>query len=110
MLSDVLPPGLLTPNMLVNLKKMAIYIALFWGPWFLQARFAPIAPRLDLELGNYMHIYVTIDATIANPVICSLERHMWYLTEELVVYGLFDSDLDSEARAVMAACLLRTPR
>ena len=49
MLSDVVPPGFLTPAMIVNLQKMAIFIALFHGPWFLQARIAPIAPRLDLE-------------------------------------------------------------
>ena len=110
MLSGVTPRGLLTPNMLVNLKQMALYISLFHGPWFLQARVAAIAPRLDLELWNHMKVFHDINGGIADAVIHSLERHLWYLTEELVVFGLFDSDLDPDVKEAMANALLRTPK
>ena len=49
MLADVLPPGLITPDVLPGLDKMSQYIALWHGPWFLQARLAIPAPRLDLQ-------------------------------------------------------------
>ena len=108
MLSDVVPPGFLTPAMIVNLQKMAIFIALFHGPWFIQARIAPIAPRFDLEMWYHMHVFHNIDATIADAVVRSLQRYLWYLTEELVVFGFFDSELDNEVRASMANALIRT--
>lgn len=57
MLSDILPVGLVTPVMLSNIKRMAQFIALFYGPYFLQARLPTAAPRLDLELWNHMTTY-----------------------------------------------------
>ena len=49
MLADVLPPGLLTPVMLGNIDRMAQFISLFYGPWFLQdqiARFAVVGTHV----------------------------------------------------------------
>ena len=60
MLSNVLPPGLVTPAMMTNLKRMAQYISLFHGPWFLQARVPAVAPRLDLQLWDDMCVYEVI--------------------------------------------------
>ena len=61
MLADKLPEGLVTPRMRDNIDRMAVYIALFHGPWFLQASWASAAPRLDIELWNHMCSYeVTI--------------------------------------------------
>ncbi len=57
MLSDVTPPDLLTPAMTRDLKRMAQYVALFHGPWFLQARVAAMAPRLDFQLWQHMGRY-----------------------------------------------------
>ena len=50
LLADNLLPGLMTLNMRVNIVRMALYIALFHGPWFLQARLPSAAPSLDMEL------------------------------------------------------------
>ena len=36
MLADVLPCGLVTPTMRTKLTRMAGYISLIHGPWFLQ--------------------------------------------------------------------------
>lgn len=50
MLANDLPPGLVTPNMLDGIDRMAWFIVLFQGPWFLQACVSVSAPRLDLQL------------------------------------------------------------
>ena len=148
MLSNSLPAGLVTPAMLVNLKRMAVYIALFHGPWFLQARVPAVAPRLDLQLWNDMRMYEVgkslhllvlylysiidmlhsqltlvshleldrllvfqdIDAPIAASVKQSITRHLWYLTEQLVIFGLFDADVEDTVKQTMAELLHRTPR
>ena len=57
MLADVLPPGVLTPNMRSEVDQIAEYIALFHAPHFLQARMSTAAPRLDLELWTDMCQY-----------------------------------------------------
>ena len=57
LLANVCPRGLLTPNMLDGIDKMAQFIAIFHGPWYLQARIAAAAPRLDLQLWQDMQNY-----------------------------------------------------
>ena len=46
--------------------------------------------------------------TIARAVQLSLRRHLWYLTQELVVIVLFDNSLDRDVRSSMATRLLQT--
>ena len=36
----------------------------------------------------------------------SVMNHLWYLTEELVIFGLFDDGLDNAERNAMAAQLM----
>ena len=115
LLNDQLPPNLLNsdpdiPDMEQRIRRMARYIALFHGPWFLRARVPIIAPRLDMELTNHMRYYIATDRQAAEEVIKSIERHPWYLTEELVVFGLFDDDLSADVRQNMATHLHGTPR
>lgn len=47
---------------------------------------------------------------IAHAVQLSLRRHLWYLTQELVVFGLFDNSIDPAIRSSMAAELLQCVR
>ena len=110
MLADVTPHGLLTPNMLAGLDRMAQFAAIFYAPWFLQARLAPPAPRLDLQLWQDMCEYHIIDDTVAGEVKRSILRHLWYLSEPLVIFELFDEQLDGRTRAAIAASLDATPR
>ena len=56
-LQDNIPRGMLTPNIRQGINPMAQYIALFHVPYYLKARIAPAAPRLDLKLWKEMSIY-----------------------------------------------------
>ena len=47
MLANVTPPRVLTARKIQGIDKMAEFIALFQGPWFLQARLPAPSPRLD---------------------------------------------------------------
>lgn len=66
MLADVALPGLLTPALLTNIDRMAQYISLFHGPWFLQARLPAAAPRLDLQLWQDICAYQVINCKTNN--------------------------------------------
>ena len=59
----------------------------------------------------YFHfILQEVDAAIANQVQLSILRHLWYLTESLVVFGLFDKDLDMGTKTAMARSLTNIPK
>ena len=36
----------------------------------------------------------------------SIKRHQWYLTEQMVVYCLFDNELHNDEKAAVSAALL----
>ncbi len=59
-----------------------------------------------------MSDFQTVDATVAQEVQTSIQRHLWYLTEQLVVLALFDTGVADEVRSAMATKLLniRRPR
>ena len=60
LLKNQLPAGLVTPNMGQKLERMAQFVSIFYTPWFLQARLAPLAPRLDVQLWFDMCKYEVI--------------------------------------------------
>jgi hypothetical protein len=57
-----------------------------------------------------MHDFMKYDKEIAEAVIKSIERHLHYLTEQLVVLALFDRNLPSEERNLLGRKLYLTPR
>ncbi len=89
---------------------MAKFIAVYYAPWFLQARSACRAPQLDIDLWKDMYEFQNVDREIAREVRKSLMRHLWYLTEELVIFAFFDRNLDNVTKQQMARVLRGIPR
>ena len=95
-----------------NVKKLAVFIALFHAPYFLRAGLAAAAAADDLtyfremlELSNLPEFRDTADA-----VVKSLARHTAYLESAAVVFSLFNEDLTKEQRQAMADKLSSTAR
>ena len=95
---------------------LAEFIALIYGPYFLQSTLATAAPRLDLQLWRDLLAYEEQYADgskqrkIAQSAKKSVRRHLWYLTEQLVVFSLFDEEVSDAERQSMATNLDQTPR
>ncbi len=101
------PDGFITDNQLRGIKQMAEFIAVFYGHWFLQARIPAIAPRVNLKLWDDMCMYFELPGcdVLAEAVKISILRHLWYLTEQFVVFSLFDTDTDNNLKARIATKL-----
>ena len=56
------------------------------------------------------HYLQNTDATIAIEVKTSIERHLWYLTELMVVFAFFDEKLDDKVKEAMAIKLIVTAK
>jgi len=57
-----------------------------------------------------MSWYRENDEQIADGVLTSMKRHLWYLTEELVVFSIFDDTLSPLLRSELAKTLFNTPK
>ena len=84
-----------------RVERMAKFIALFHGPLFLQASLAAAFPRLDLQLWKHMEAYELKEPAVAKATKHSVLRHLWYLTQELAIFGLFDIEVSEDEKANM---------
>ena len=90
--------------------RMALFIGLFYGKYLLESSLIPCAPANDLQFYISMVKLKAIDEDIASSVIKSIKRHLDYLTEENVIFSLFDENLSPEDRSNIAKILFVTPR
>ena len=52
---------------------------------------------LDLDFYFDLKVYQSIDIEIADITLKSVKKHLWYLTPELVMLGLFDRSMMTES-------------
>ena len=110
MLAHILPEDVLPSDRRDRVDRMAKFIVLFHAKYFLQAFLPAAAPRLDLQYWMDMIEFQGNDPDIATEVQQSILRHLWYLTEELIVLSLFDCELAPEIRTDLALTLLSHPK
>ena len=91
------------------------YIALLHTPYFLKCPLAIPAPRNDrdfwVDLVEYKKCFRVKmrQSTMIEAIQKSVLNHLWYLSEELVIFALFDDGLNSDERCAMAAKLYQFP-
>jgi hypothetical protein len=79
-------------------KRMAHFISLFHSEAFLRCRLSSISPAQDLRYLRLMQCYREEDRDVADAAIKSILNHLWYVTQEVVVFSLFDSELPADLR------------
>ena len=79
-----------------KVERMAECVFLFYAKYFLQSAITSAAPANELHFFYLMRKFKSIDLEGAEETIKSFERHLGYLSEELVVYfcELFRKDYD----------------
>lgn len=81
-----------------DLRKICVFIVLFYVKiWFIAPN-AIKAPNSDLELVKNLIQYRDIHPDVANAALDKLCRHLWYLHEQLVGLALFDKTVSREEK------------
>lgn len=86
---------------LSGVKRMANFIALYYTHAFLRSRLSSCSPAGDLHFLSLMKLYRTQDPSASDICVKSILLHLWYLTEELVVFAIFGTDLQDSLRQQM---------
>ena len=87
---------------LTKLKRFADFCINCYIPWWINCTVASAAPGNDLELINILQQYKSTDELCATSALDAMNRHLWYLVEELVPLCLFDSDTSLSVKAKVA--------
>ena len=106
----------LTPEQASQICILAEYIALIHVPYFLKTPISTSAPRQDRDMWIDLVAYkgcfdeTSVQFQMVTAVQDNFCSHLWYLTEQLVVFSLFDKYLPNEERKAIASQLSRQRR
>ena len=92
-----------------GLRRFVVFNVLFYVPHFLSAGVGADAPFNDLQFYKKLCKFRAIDAELADTALNVLRRHLWYLTEEIVIFSLFSNRLTDDEKSRIAAKLLTFP-
>lgn len=84
----------------------SFFISIWYTPWFLKAYLTEKAPNNDLSALKEAFSIKDQYPKLGQALLKSIERHAWYLTEELVVLTIADDDVDDEVKQKIYAKLL----
>lgn len=90
-----------------SLERFCIFVALIYTKHWNRCSNSVDAPFNDLQLMKELDEYIEIDEEIANVALAAHKRHLWYLSDELVVLALFSNKVTIEEKANMVAQMTR---
>ena len=102
-------PEIMTPEESSRIKQAAFFVAVCYAPWFLKSYVVDKSTRNDLEAFKSSHHIQEEFPELGKALIKSMRRHLWYLTEHLVVLSLADDDVDQCIKVEMLQKLLNIP-
>lgn len=107
LLSDMpIVQQILTQEELREVEIMADFVALHNVAYMLQAKFGERSPRLTLTAIHNLRCIREEQNLVATTALQKREGHLNWLSPELVIFALFDDEVEREERQAMAEKLL----
>ena len=95
---------------LENLWKFGHYAVIHYVPAFLLSSCGRDAAIYDLRLYKALLRYQAVDKELAESALATLNRHLWYLAPQTVMFALFSNKVSEDTKSRMAARLLTLDR
>ena len=89
---------IVTKAQLSKVERFTYFAIYCYVPWWLKASIPTSAPKNDMTLIENLKSYDIVDDIIANSTLNAMNRHMWYLSEELVPLSLFSESISDEVK------------
>ena len=86
-----------------KVEKMSLFVIFVYLKSWFGAPSLTAAATEDLELYSRLHKFRTVHSKVSSTTTSVLQRHTWYLTEELIPLSLFNENLPLESRTVLAS-------
>ena len=87
-------------------ETASFFVAITYTPWFLKSSLTASAPNNDLSSFKDMFELKKEYPKLAKAFLHSMQRHTWYLTEELVLLCLGDDDIKDGQKMAMLRKLM----
>lgn len=80
----------------IQLRRFVHFVALLYSKAWIEAPLAAEAPGNDLKLWKDLKKYEVIDSEIGKAARKVFEKHLWYISDELVGLALFSEKISAE--------------
>jgi hypothetical protein len=106
---SLLPQGTVTTmQQTPKIRAFADFIVHIYATWWLSCDKAVDAAWNDLKLYKTLCEYKAVHSGIASSAIKALERHLWYLTGEMLPLALFSDKVPTPQKQALAAAILES--
>jgi hypothetical protein len=92
------------------LRRCVKFSSLVYAPYFIMTSLWANASYNDSEFFKLLHKYTQVDTELADVANGAMQRHLFYLTEEMVVKSLFSKRLGEDEKSRMDCRLLSCPK
>ena len=90
----------------IMMETAALFISICYAPWFLQSYMVTKAPSNDLSaVKSSFHIRDHYPR-LGQALLASMQRHCWYLSQQLILLALADDDIELEPKSKILDKLL----
>ncbi|XP_044596983.1 uncharacterized protein LOC123273609 isoform X2 [Cotesia glomerata] len=86
---------------ITGIRQICIFVLRFYIPTWFQASSGILAPNNDLTLMKDLLLYSQNNPSFAKIAAEKMSDHLWYLSEELVVFSLFDANVSLDMKRKM---------
>ena len=100
--------NVLSPDERKWIESAADIVAAIYVPHFLKSPIIIKAPQNDLEMMQNLLVLKDFPQyeEVGFALLCSFQRHMWYLCEDVIILSLLDDDVSDEAKVKICNKLL----
>jgi len=102
-----LPPGTITTkHQLPKVKDFVTFATIVYSSWWITCNSAVDAPWNDLKLYHTLLMYEAVNPEVSISAVRAFQRHLWYLTAEMVPLALFSNKVPQEEKRALGDRLL----
>lgn len=87
------------------LQRFCMFVTLIYVKFWNQCSNSVDAPYNDIQFLKAIHDYKQVDPEIASVALAAMKRHLWYLSDELIVLSLFSDKVTAEDKNEMSIML-----
>lgn len=92
-------------DLFTSIQRFCLFITLIYVKFWNVCSNAADAPYNDLQFLKELDAYKQFDPEVAEVAITAMKRHLWYLSDELIVLGLFSEKVSTEDKNEMRLLL-----
>ena len=98
--------SMFTEDELIEIDSMSEFVAIFYTKHMLSAKYGASSPRHLLDAIYSLRAITATHPVVTTAALAKYEAHLEWLDAELVVFGLFDTELPEEQRQEAAKKIL----